>query len=287
MKCYYLVIPQIRVQTANMLNASFLIGGPPVLTSFLFAHALAREEEEGNTVRGIVLVHHQTTPLGQFFVTDSRNVTEQMRNSFGRFYPQQRRAASFTFGSKKRDYAKNSHSLSLQPVANTHMLLSLVIKSNGPMSPEKTEKFLYNGRFSGGQIISHGKPDPHDELKDAIKAIRSGYFVMDRKDLLEPRDGKNQAELMIEHLGRDGMQSAETGNAWLSAACLGYAGITNFASRKGAREASLHAFVEPLVGLVQYQSVHSFKNNDVSLDQLVWRPQWDTTNNVYRIFQSQ
>ena len=283
----YFVIPQIRVQTANMFNTSFLIGGPPVLTSFLFAHALARKEGEGNTVSGIVLVHHKTTPLGQFFVMNSRNVTDQMRNSFGRFYPQQRRAASFTFGRTRRDYAKNSLSLSLQPVANAHMLLSLVIETDGQLSVEEAENFLYNGRFSGGQILSHGQPTEHSELEEAIKCIRSGYFVMDRKDLLEPRDDRNQAELMIEHLGKDGRLAAEAGNAWLSATCLGYACITPFENRSGAREAYSHAFVEPLVGLVQYRSVHSFKNNDASLHQLVWRPQCDTQNNVYRILQSQ
>ena len=266
----YLVIPQIRVQAANMLSASFLIGGPPVLTSFFFAHALARKIDRNTSVTGVAFIHHQMTPLGQVV--------------YGRFHPQQRRAASFTFGSKTRDYVKQSLALSLQPVANAHMLLSLVIEIDNPLPDDEIKKYLYNGRFSGGQIIGHGNPTIHDELDDVIDQIPSGYLVMDRKDLLEPGDGKNQAELMIEHLGR--VPSAAAGNTWLSAACLGYASTTPFEKRTGAREGYSHAFVEPLVGLVQYQSVRNFKTSDANLEQIVWRPQWDTKNNVYHISQT-
>lgn len=63
--------------------------------------------------------------------------------------------------------------------------------------------------------------------------------------------GKNQAELLVEVLGAQ--PAAGEDNTWLSAACLGYAAITPFEHRSGARCGYIHAFAEPLVGMVQYR----------------------------------
>jgi CRISPR-associated protein Csy2 len=51
---------------------------------------------------------------------------------------------------------------------------------------------------------------------------------------------------------------------------LGYATLTEFAARKGAREGYLHAYAEPLVGLVQYVSVHRLADRPLPL----WRYAW-------------
>ncbi|MFQ8889711.1 MAG: hypothetical protein ACLR7Z_16550 [Bilophila wadsworthia] len=36
----YLVFPRVRVQAANMLSASFLMGGPPVFAAYGLGEAL-------------------------------------------------------------------------------------------------------------------------------------------------------------------------------------------------------------------------------------------------------
>jgi hypothetical protein len=64
-------------------------------------------------------------------------------------------------------------------------------------------------------------------------------------------------------------------HAWLSATTVGYSAISEFEHRPNSRNNKLHAFVEPLVGLVSYNSVRSI---DV-LTSIFWSEKWldDTT----------
>lgn len=260
----YLLIPQIRVQSANAHTCGFLLGGPPVLPSVFFAHALSRKL--GCSVTGVALIHHQAVPLGQ---------------SFGVYSPQQRRAAAFTFTNKPaRDYSsKNAHALSSQPVACAHLRISLILEVEGLRTIEGVQSFMFGGRLSGGQITAHGAPSFCDTIGEAVEKEQTGFCVIDRRDLMERRDGKNQAMLLVENLGRQ--SSRDAGDAWLSAACLGYAPVTPFEQREGVREGYDHAFAEPLVGLVQYQSMRSIAD----VQRVIWRPEW-LSNGVFRVVQS-
>ena len=85
----YLVFPRVRVQAANMLAASFLMGGPPVFAAYGLGEALCFHLGGGAKVTGMALIHHNREALGQSF--------------YGVFSPQQRRAAAFTFEMCIRD----------------------------------------------------------------------------------------------------------------------------------------------------------------------------------------
>ena len=264
----YLLIPDIRVQTANIHHSSFLLGGPPVMAAFFFAHAMGRQIGRSVRVNGVAYIHHDMDVLGESF--------------YGRVSLQQRRGAAFSFSNKpKKDYSsKNEHALSLQPVASAHLRLSLIVDIDNLLSIDGVRRFLYRARFSGGQVISHGEPAQYDELDEAIENMPAGYFVMDRNDLMQTGDGENPAEKLISQLG----PKHETGSTdtWLSAACVGYAMLTPYQIRIGAREGYEHAFAEPLVGLVQYRSSRNF---DDDFENVIWKPEW-LQNDVYRLHQN-
>ena len=263
----YLLIPDMRVQTANIHHSSFLLGGPPVMAAFFFAHAMGRQLGKNVRVNGTAYIHHHMDVLGQSF--------------YGRLSLQQRRGAAFTFSNKpKKDYSsKNEHALSLQPVANAHLRLSLIIDIDNLESMAGVNRFLHKARFSGGHIISHGEPGQYDDLDEAIDDLPAGFFVMDRSDLMKTGTSDNPAQTFIDRLGT--RYESETGNTWLSAACLGYAMLTPYASREGAREGYEHAFAEPLVGLVQYRSSRQF---DTDYETVLWKPEW-VKDDVYRLHQ--
>jgi CRISPR-associated protein Csy2 len=230
------------------------------------AHAMAMEQRLNFKVTGIGMVHHEMRPLGQFF--------------YGVFSPEQRRGAAFTFSSgQSKDYSsKNKHALSLQPVATAHMRVSLIIEAEDLSDVDGIERFLSTAKFSGGQIVSHGKPMICESIEEALGkkkgradvGVKNGFVVMDRRDLMKPRDGKNQADLFVEGIG----QTVE-GQSWISGACVGYATITEMAPRDFAREGYLHAFAEPLIGLVQYRSIRSLDKKEYR--NIIWRPSWETT----------
>ncbi len=265
----YLVLPHLKVQQANIYHAAFLVGGPPVLAAWFMAHALGRKLDQADDVRSLAFVLHSLTPLGDWF--------------YGNFNPQLRRGAAYTFGSAKNgsDYSsKNKQALSLQPVACAHMEVSLVIGIRKLLGTDDIPPLMSGGRLAGGIITGMGRPSAHDNISDALESIRNGYLVMDRRDLMEQGEG-NRAERFIAALGHKAENN--DGMSWLSAACLGYAAISPFAQRKGAREGYLHAFAEPLIGLVQYRSLRQCLEADLA-EQTLWRPEW-VTDGVFRIFQ--
>ncbi len=63
----YLVFPRVRVQAANMLSASFLMGGPPVFAAYGLGEALCFHLGGGAKVTGMALIHHNREALGQSF----------------------------------------------------------------------------------------------------------------------------------------------------------------------------------------------------------------------------
>lgn len=255
----YLVFPRVRVQAANMLSASFLMGGPPVFAAYGLGEALCFHLGGGAKVTGMALIHHNREALGQSF--------------YGVFSPQQRRAAAFTFGKSANgsDYSsKNPHALSLQPVACAHLRVSIIWELEQVAGVKEAREFLHRARLSGGLVTGHGEIVLEDSLEAAFDRVGNGYVVTDRRDMLEDK-GKNQAELLVEALGAQ--PSAGEDNTWLSAACLGYAAITPFEHRGGARCGYTHAFAEPLVGTVQYRSLRQWRK-EADAEEALWRPVW-------------
>ena len=255
----YLVFPRVRVQAANMLSASFLMGGPPVFAAYGLGEALCCHLGGGAKVTGMALIHHNREALGQSF--------------YGVFSPQQRRAAAFTFGKSANgsDYSsKNPHALSLQPVACAHLRVSIIWKLEQVAGVMEAREFLHRARLSGGLVTGHGEIVLEDSLEAAFDRVGNGYVVTDRRDMLEDKS-KNQAELLVEALGAQ--PAAGEDNTWLSAACLGYAAITPFEHRSGARCGYIHAFAEPLVGMVQYRSLRQWRK-EADAEEALWRPVW-------------
>ena len=255
----YLVFPRVRVQAANMLSASFLMGGPPVFAAYGLGEALCFHLGGGAKVTGMALIHHNREALGQSF--------------YGVFSPQQRRAAAFTFGKSANgsDYSsKNPHALSLQPVACAHLRVSIIWELEQVAGVKEAREFLHRARLSGGLVTGHGEIVLEDSLEAAFDRVGNGYVVTDRRDMLEDK-GKNQAELLVEALGAQ--PSAGEDNTWLSATCLGYAAITSFEHRGGARCGYPHAFAEPLVGMVQYRSFRQWRK-EADAEEALWRPVW-------------
>lgn len=255
----YLVFPRVRVQAANMLSASFLMGGPPVFAAYGLGEALCFHLGGGAKVTGMALIHHNREALGQSF--------------YGVFSSQQRRAAAFTFGKSANgsDYSsKNPHALSLQPVACAHLRVSIIWKLEQVAGVMEAREFLHRARLSGGLVTGHGEIVLEDSLEAAFDRVGNGYVVTDRRDMLEDK-GKNQAELLVEVLGAQ--PAAGEDNTWLSAACLGYAAITPFEHRSGARCGYIHAFAEPLVGMVQYRSLRQWRK-EADAEEALWRPVW-------------
>ena len=155
-------------------------------------------------------------------------------------------------------------------MACAHLRVSIIWELEQVAGVMEAREFLHRARLSGGLVTGHGEIVLEDSLEAAFDRVGNGYVVTDRRDMLEDK-GKNQAELLVEALGAQ--PSAGEDNTWLSAACLGYAAITPFEHRGGARCGYTHAFAEPLVGMVQYRSLRQWRK-EADAEEALWRPVW-------------
>lgn len=251
----FLVIPSMVVQGANLLTSSLVAGGPPVMAAAMFAHQLARVADTNDL--GVVLVHHHRQDLGQW--------------AYGKFQAQQRRGAVFI---DKADYAGGSVSLSLQTTMTAHMRVSLMVAFDSLQDLAAIRDMLAQARFAGGQVQRHGEITVFTKLSEAIQALPAGFAVRDVSPLLQERMAqKNQGRLeaMVDLLAA--RPDPEEGvPPWLAATTLGYAALTPFQSKAGAREGKPHAYAEPLTGLVRYQPLREIDRKDFK--DLVWCYTW-------------
>lgn len=275
----YLLLPRLRIRAANALAGNLAISPAQVMACVLFGHNLGLKT--GCEPQRVAILHHDTQLLG-----------EHGSDGFYDFHPQQRRGATFIDGV---DYSsKNPHALSLQPTATCHLTLSLLIEVDGRINTDKIKRFLRTARIAGGNIDSHGEIEAEDEL-DALH-LPKGFWLIERSDLLQT-DG-SPVDALVAAIGRRPAK-AETAAAqpdgappplpesWLAASVLGYAMTTPFEARAGVRqtdrgETPLHAFCEPLLGLVQYVSTGDYGQRAIPW----WEHDW-LQDDVFVVRQSQ
>lgn len=266
-----ILIPRLKVQNANLQTSGFILGGAPLMAAAMFCHNLARQLNTQDL--GFILVHHDRQDIGG--------------TAYGRFTPAQRRGAVFV---GKKDYSsKNKYALSLQPTASCHLEVSLIVDFGRVKQMNRLVSKVQHSRFAGGQIISVGELVACDSTEQALEKIRNGFVVQDRKDLLQHYQQQHQVnrlqaliQLLAHKTDRVLASLPEQKLSWLSATTLGYALLEqSTTARTGIRQAdqqdiTSHAYAEPLVGLIQYQSLRDAQQVDdvEQLEQLYWRYRW-------------
>lgn len=256
----YLLIPHIEVQRANALATAWAITMTPVFACTLFAHALGRDI--GIQPAAVAIIHHDAQFLAE----------SDLPKGYGD-YPHQFRAATYI---DDKDYSsKNKHALSLQPTASMHLEISLLLLfADTCPSLHQVKTALSQRRIAGGLITHHGKPSIYESFEASLKAIHHGFFVIDQSHELVSTD-QGRLETLLS-LVNDPTPEGES-RRWLSPAVLGYATLTPFEARTNARENAPHAFAEPLVGLVAYQSIRQITAQGLAATAqfpCFWRGHW-------------
>jgi CRISPR-associated protein Csy2 len=264
----YLLLPRLRIRAADAMAGNAAISPAKVMACVLFGHNLGRKT--GCRPMQVAILHHDAQLLGEYG-----------SDGFYDFHPQQRRGATFI---DSVDYSsKNPHALSLQPTASCHLMLSLLFEVRGGINIEKIKRFLRTARIAGGNIDSHGEIEAADDL-DALH-LPKGFWLIERSDLLNTEG--SPVDALVTAIGRKSIraEAPETLNpgdpppplpdSWLAASVLGYAMTTPFEVRAGVRqtdggETPLHAFCEPLLGLVQYVSIKDYGPRPIPWWEHTW-----------------
>jgi CRISPR-associated protein Csy2 len=131
---------------------------------------------------GVAILHHTAQLHGE---------------QFGYFRPEQRRGAVFI---DEDDYSsKNKHALSLQPTASFSGEFSLIVQFDeyAEISVQSGGNFLMRARLAGGQILEHGKPSVFTSESELLKQIRSGFWLIDRRDLMHKAEGEDWLDALL------------------------------------------------------------------------------------------
>lgn len=256
----YLVLPHLHVQSANALACGFLVNATPVMAVTQFAHHLGR----------LLQVESQSVAIRHFHA--EHQALEDRELSYD-VLPFQRRSATLI---DRHDYVgKGSQgpTLSAQPTACCNLRLSLIIEIPTPSIPNPEahiKRALLRGRLAGGQIVEHGEPRIYDDIDKAETASgRGGFWIVERSDLMSPDDPLASFLSAITRMPSASDDDEPSATSWLAPTVLGYLAITDFAERQGTRLAAdtegrlhptLHAYAEPLIGIVQYRSANRWQD---------------------------
>lgn len=268
MSSQYLIIKRMKVCHANA-NPAWWIVGPPALSAYaglVGAVEFLASSLSGDPVSstGFSVIHHDIDIEGEVF-----------KDSFS---PNQFRGANL-INSNDHSNKASGPTLATQPTATCNLTVSLVIRFEEDIgiSKKAVETLIETARLrlAGGRIDS-AHVCIAKTIEEATAHFKTGFSIVDRKDLIADfikspkphRDGLQASN--VEDLGSqsdegevDVLDAAlhylhPYRNAefpWMSATTVGFAHISELETRVGSRDGLPHAFVEPIVGLVQYKPV--------------------------------
>jgi CRISPR type I-F-associated protein Csy2 len=160
------------------------------------------------------------------------------------------------------------------------------------------------GIMGQATAANEGKPIAASVLE---KTVHGGFVLTDDTHTLnEPDSTKGRTErLLLAALGRpdksthqgpesefDSESESEiktkiaeaSRHRWVSPAVLGYGLVSPLSENQGSRENCLHALCEPLIGLVELQSIRQAIKKQINFNDLFWSPTW-ITDDVFLITQ--
>ena len=245
MSQFIVLLPRMEVTGANAQAAWWFLA-PPSPTAYVgFGQALALKclpPDAQHEFIGVGVVVH-----------DYRLRAEKVEGTY-QWLPHQLRAAALINGD---DYSsKNKNALSLQPTARCDLTVSLAVVFNedAKVDMKQVTKFLYNARIAGG-VVGSDSPEPIllEKMGQARDAIKRGFALHARPDLMEPASGEDTLDALL----RATLPTKENrlANPWVMPATFGYATVKKIQDRVWTRDGHPHAFAEPLVGLVQLKSL--------------------------------
>ncbi len=258
----FVVLQHIKAQRANLQQTQYLVAATPAFASVMLGHSIAARL--GVRDLGVGIVHHSASPHIEYIPN-----TNGWMNGF----PCQFRGATGEIASGGTGPTQNA----VQPAVTGDLDVSLVLQiEDGPdMSDVRKVVESMGIRLAGGKVPRPPRILEADDLPSAIRMCGRGYWVSDATRTVRDRlaDGTPIIEAVM---GR-------VAGGWHVPATLGYRALTRFEQRSGARDGLDHAYGEPVVGLVRYDSVFSLGRDDAP-PPVLWSHRW-ITDSIFIVHQ--
>lgn len=129
------------------------------------------------------------------------------------------------------------------------------------------------GRFRARRKSSSIAPPGGESLFDELARFERGWFIKDRSDLIVNEEDKLATLMDALSWEREDERPVRRHSGWLWATCTGYQLLETPTRRLGQRsDAHLHAFAEPVHGLVELISSGALRRlgRDNSVNKIDW-----------------
>jgi CRISPR-associated protein Csy2 len=250
------VIKGIRAQRANIQQTNYLVAPVPVFAAVMLGHAVAARL--GKRDLGVGIIHHSCESHIEH-IPNKKDKKEWLEP-----HPCQFRGATGDIASRGGGPTQNS----IQPsvTGDLHVSLILAIESGASIDDVRRVVETMGVRLAGGKVVRQPAVLEAEDLWDGIRQCGRGYWVSDANAVVRERLDKGMS-IVQAVLG-------PVPGGWYVPATLGYRALTRFEQRGGARDGLDHAYGEPVVGLVRYQSVFSLR--DQGQRPTLWSHAWVT-----------
>lgn len=253
-----LKLKNITVQHANCLPV-LNIAGFPAITSFTgFANAIAYKYGLKNSQITII---SNGCELEVGFVKYGQYNTNRISG-----------INTYLNSSSKKDIA-----LSMQPNVIGRLELSLYVYFDESIRKQLNEdiisgklkhELLTKHRISGGVIVNIEEISIIEDnfIEDIRKNHKFGYFVCDERQELSDVEG-NLIKIALEKIHENELknQKEKSSDCILSLTSLGYYLMESPNEKIGSREDKLHAYAEPLTGMISFRKIKSFNFEEQEL----------------------
>lgn len=264
----FIVLPKIVAQHINVVQNSMFVSPHSMSAVALFLHAMARKTE--------------TEQDGFAFIQHDAYMDADTYEEFGReiVAPHQKKGGTFFDDADYSSHSPGQPVVSLQPTVSANIEFSLILRYTGT-TPDLgiIETFLRDGKFQGGRITSYGKPRLISDSSRIRNSIRTGYFLVDRRELLVNSTNKikDMLTMLLQDKNRlkdfsilqqeDPTEDSKNYRQELSTSTVGYAFLSDLRDSLNFRQADTGpiqaGLAESLVGLVSLVSVHDNRLKEV------------------------
>lgn len=279
-----LLIPNIKIHNANALSSPYTIGFPAMSAWLGFMHAL--ERKLSNTKFNNIKFNGLIVSCLDSNLHTYKGSGEYIKSIVATSNPLDKTGKRPSFIEEAR--------VDLEVSIAIECVITQIIDYD--KFTNLVDDLLHTMKIASGDVINfkdikHLEID-EDEPRKLTRYLMPGFCLVSRQDLMQQamQNGQDAIDAMLKSLKtttdieiddnkkitRNKPHKTEQG--WIVPIAIGYQGISELKNIKNQRDVTTpHRFAESVVTLGEFKMPHHFDN----LDEMMWRYQADTENNLY------
>lgn len=273
-----LLIPNIKIHNANALSSPYTIGFPAMTAWLGFMHALERKLQ--NTEFSDIKFNGLIISCLDSNLHTYKGSGDYINSVVATSNPLDKKGKRPSFIEEARIDLEVSIAIECEMEAIDYEKFTNLI-----------DNLLPTMKIASGDLISV-KPTRHLEVEEhepqnLTRHLMPGFCLVSRQDLMQKsmESGKNTVGAMLDYLKTTRyieqgkyIKTNRKEQGWIVPISIGYQGISELKTIKNQRDvATPHRFAESVVTLGEFKMPYRFD----SLDEMIWRYQADTENNLY------